>query len=405
MPRSDWLLKNSPAFQLMVATSWLAPDSYRNIQDNAVHRACDPYLNWTEYLHLIDRHRTPASSWAVLKRTPGVDVPEQVRFVLQRRSDCCRWQALHHLQVLAEVLKSLNQSAISVMPLKGPILSLALYGDAGIRQSKDLDILVPQCEIRRAQECLEKLGWRLSAEYFPLSPRQWEANFRHEQHIGYAHPQQGCQLELHWQSYSPQTTERYWARSRTTEVSGLSCRAMSDVDLAIYLCGHGSRHLWFRAKWLGDLARLHCNGQVDWTDVLAQARTVGDERSVLLGLQLLSKYYDLIIPGVRSLCETLPSSLARRAVRVLTDRSDPGKKKAWACFKEAVQSRYYNHVLWPHRSWWDGIRYSRLDFRVLPLPDRLFWLYIPLRPLLWLWRRVGTTSHSQRVVKSRHYSS
>jgi len=40
------------------------------------------------------------------------------------------------LQLLAGVLKGLNHSGIPVMPLKGPLLSLALYGDAGLRQSK-----------------------------------------------------------------------------------------------------------------------------------------------------------------------------------------------------------------------------------------------------------------------------
>jgi hypothetical protein len=394
MSESNWLRDASPAFRLMIATSWIAPDWCRDDQDDAVHRACDAGPNWTEYLRLVDRHCTRALSWAALKRAPRVHVPEQVKRELQQRSDVCRLQAMLHLQLLAEVLKSLNHSEIPVMPLKGPLLSLALYGDAGLRQSKDLDILVPQNEIPQAQECLNKMGWRLGAEYVSLTPRQWKANIRHAHHIGYVRPQQGCELELHWRNewYSPQKTEQHWARSRTSELLGCSFRAMSHADLAVYLCNHGSGHRWFRAKWLGDLARMHCNGQVDWPCVLGYARTVGQERSVLLCLQLLSECYDLAFPHMAgTLRNTLPYPLACRAVRDLTATGEPVELNVLAAFKEGVRNSRYNRLLWPHRSWWKnlaGFPNCRLDFRVLRLPDSLFWLYMPLRPFLWMWRHM-----------------
>jgi hypothetical protein len=392
MPESNWLRDASPAFQLMIATSWIAPDSCRDHQDDAVHRASEASPNWTEYLRLVDRHRTPALSWAALKRAPRVHIPEQVKRELQKRSDVCRLQAMRHLQLLAGVLKGLNHSGIPVMPLKGPLLSLTLYGDAGLRLSRDLDILVPQKEIPQTQECLQKMGWRPGPEYFPLSPRQWEASMRHERHIGYVHPQQGCQLELHWRKdcYSPQETEQHWARSRTSELLGSSYQAMTHTDLAIYLCHHGGGHRWFRAKWLGDLARMHCNGHVDWPEVLTYARTVGQERSVLLCLQLLSEWYDFAFLNIaRTLRKTLPYPLVCRAVRDLTAPGEPAELIALARFKERVRDSRYNRLLWPHRSWWKNLAsltYCRFDFRVLPLPDSLFWLYIPLRPFLWVWR-------------------
>lgn len=375
----------------MIASSWIAPESLRDIQDQAVQLACDAGLNWTEYLQLIDRHRTPASSWAALKRTPRVHVPEPIRRELQRRSDLCRCQAMLHLQLLTRILQLLNQSRIPVMPLKGPLLSFALYGDVGLRQSKDLDILVPQEEIRRTQECLESVGWRLGAEYFSLSPRQWEAFIQQEQHIGYVHPQQGCQLELHWRNlwYSTQEMEKHWARSRASELLGCPYRAMSHTDLAIYLCNHGGQHRWFRAKWPGDLARMYCNRQVDWPEVLAHARTVGQERPVLLCLRLLNESYDLAFPNIKgTLRKTLPYPLTNEAVRNLTAPGEPAELNVLAAFKEGFRNLRYNRLLWPNRSWWKNLVYCRFDFRVLRLPDRLFLLYIPLRPFLWVWRRM-----------------
>jgi hypothetical protein len=235
-----------------------------------------------------------------------------------------------------------------------------------------------------------------------LSPRQWEASIRHERHVGYVHAQQGCLLELHWRNewYSPQETEQHWARSRTSELLGFSYRAMSHADLAIYLCSHGGGHRWSRAKWLGDLARMHCNGQVDWPEVFAHARIVGQERPVLLCVQLLSEWYDLAFPNIAGILrKTLPCPLACRAVRDLMAPGEPAELNALAGFKEHVRDSRYNRLLWPHRSWWTNLAwftYCRFDFIDLRLPDSLFWLYIPLRPFLSLRRRMRRSNPTRR---------
>jgi hypothetical protein len=164
---------------------------------------------------------------------------------------------------------------------------------------------------------------------------------------------------------------------------------MSTTDLAIYLSAHGAAHQWFRAKWLGDLARLHCNGQVDWMDVLAQARSMGEERPVLLALQLLSESFGLSFHSVPTdLRKRLPNLSASAAIRALTTPELKGRN-AWVIFTEVIKTYRCNRTLWPYMSWRSVVIYSRLDLGVLCLPDRLFWLYIPLRPLLWLWRRFG----------------
>jgi hypothetical protein len=44
----------------MIATSWLAPDSWRQNQDNAIREAIEAGPDWKEYLSLVNRHRTSA---------------------------------------------------------------------------------------------------------------------------------------------------------------------------------------------------------------------------------------------------------------------------------------------------------------------------------------------------------
>src|ERR1035437_6436605 len=102
-----------------------------------------------EYLRLVDRHRTPALSWAALKRVPGLEIPDEARQQLQKRSEACRRKAVKHSMLLAGVLKSFHRAGIPVMTLKGPLLSLELYGDVGLRQSHDLDLMVKPADLAR----------------------------------------------------------------------------------------------------------------------------------------------------------------------------------------------------------------------------------------------------------------
>jgi hypothetical protein len=83
------LVRASPAFRLMIATSWLAPDSWRARQEESIRQAGAQGVVWADYLRLVDRHRTPALSWAALKRVAGLAIPEQIVKELRKRSDAC----------------------------------------------------------------------------------------------------------------------------------------------------------------------------------------------------------------------------------------------------------------------------------------------------------------------------
>ena len=393
MSDADWLKRASPAFRLTIATSWLAPDVWHDQQEQTIQEAVGARVDWAEYLRLVDRHRTPAVSWAALKRAPGLDLPERVQRELQRRSDACRMRAVGHALLLADVLKGFNGDGIAAMPMKGPLLSLELYGDIGLRQSRDLDIMVAPQDVLRAQACLEKLGWRTDASSFPMSPRQREAQLRHEHHIVYVRPQGTCQLELHWRTLwdTADDSSRRWERSVDCSWRGYSYRAMNREDMALYLCSHGGDHAWFRAKWLGDMACMSAKKLVDWEAALKEARGSNQERPLLVCLRLLNAAYGLPLPSSAASARELPSFLIDGAVIDLTAAPEPEPMSPLRRLRRRIRKVRYDRLLRPQASWRKGLAalsYSRQDFRVLRLPDGLFWVYAPLRPFLWVWRRL-----------------
>jgi hypothetical protein len=376
----------------MIATSWLAPDACRQSQDEAIREAVDAGPDWKEYLSLVDRHRTPALSWAALSRVPGIVVPNHVKQELQQRSDACRMKAMQHCLLLADALKRFNRVGIPVMPLKGQILSFALYGDVGLRQTLDIDLEVPREDLARAQECLLSKDWVLEVTFFPMSPRQWESFLRNEQHINFIHAQTGRMLELHWRNQweTPDATRARWARSFPSVWQGCSIQAMHAGDMTLYLCCHGGLHEWFRAKWLGDLARAHSLGLLDWKAAWEEAQRSRQTRVLLAGIYLLEQLYGFPRPDLPAEAWQEPSrKLIAVPLQALGHSHEPIGRVSPSKLRYRMRRSRYERLLWPAKSWRDSLAelfYGREDFRTLPLPDRFFWAYKPLRPVLWFWR-------------------
>lgn len=400
MHDAHWLQSCSPAFRLMIATSWLAPELWQEKQEEVIREILGDGLDWAEYLRLVNRHRTPALSWAAFQRVSGLEIPEFIRQELYKGSKGCQMRAIRHAMRLAEVLKTFNSAGIAVMPLKGPLLSLALYGDLGLRQSHDLDMACSPRDLSPARVCLEGLGWHSEESAASLTPRQWQSFLRNEQHLSFVHSQTGDLLELHWRNLYETTdqTSTKWARSYTSVWQGCSYQVMHPVDLILYLCNHGGGHAWFRAKWLGDLARLHTEGKVDWALCLEHARKFGHERVLLSSLLLLKEVYELPVPKLaQAQWRSLPPFLIKRAHHAL---KAPEANSVLATLMESIYIYRYDQLVLPRQGWWKSLAkflYRRADYHILRLPDWLFWAYVPLRPVLWIWRRIVRRGAGQQA--------
>jgi len=161
----------------------------------------------------------------------------------------------------------------------------------------------------------------------------------------------------------------------------------------LYLCSHGGIHAWFRAKWLGDLARIHAGGRVDWQAALDQALRTGQERALLVCLRLLQDVYGLPLPDLPgNPWRNLPSFLIARPLHDLKMFEDPAAFGELGMIRDNFRRIRYERLAVPQRTWRDHLAefaYRREDFRVLHLPDRFYWAYTPLRPFLWVWRQIS----------------
>lgn len=109
-------------------------------------------------------------------------------------------------------------------------------------------------------------------------------------------------VELHWSLLGwpfvfPLSLDALWQQSRQAFLEEATIRSLSPEDLLLFLCVHGSKHLWENAGWICDVAELvHVHHGLDWEKTLAQASMVRSQRRLLLGLCLARELLGAPLP-------------------------------------------------------------------------------------------------------------
>jgi hypothetical protein len=140
------------------------------------------------------------------------------------------------------ILAAFNRAALPVIPLKGPSLAERLYGNAALRTRYDLDFLVCESDLARAEHILKDLG------FVPYG----DADDYHRRWL-----RKAIIVELHHQVENPHAfavgLEAVWSRSHLSDFQGVSIRLFNSADELLYLCLHAVRHRFERLNLILDL--------------------------------------------------------------------------------------------------------------------------------------------------------
>jgi len=200
--------------------------------------AVPPDTNWQALAQMAEENGVLPLFYQSLVDT-GAQMPESfIAAALQSRKATEKLASeLEHL------LHRFGEQGLDVLPLKGPALSLELYGDPALRTCKDLDLLVRIDDFSRAEALLVEQGFTAGAI------NDSERRFLRD----------GISVELHFDITSPQIyrfdLEGIWSRSRRVYFRGAPMHTMSHDDLVLFLCSHGLSHGFTRLIWILDVAR------------------------------------------------------------------------------------------------------------------------------------------------------
>jgi len=223
---------------------------------------------------------------------------------LKQLKDLFQKNAAHSVLLTGELLDILELFAtegIEAMPYKGPAIAISIYGRLALRQFSDLDILVRKRDVWRCQQLLISRGYE---PHFNITERQLPSFLK----LGYVQmftrDRRQSVVELHWGIASrffmfPLDTDRYWERLRSSNLMGRRILAPSTEDLLLLLCVHGAKDLWERLEWICGIAELvRAHMDIDWDATTRNARELGAERILLLGLFLARDLYGAELPDL-----------------------------------------------------------------------------------------------------------
>jgi hypothetical protein len=381
-------LQLSPEFRLLLASTWIAPAGYVQHQADQIEATCRGDINWDLFLSLVARHRVLVPH-DVLRRQLGSRLPDRVyEHLTARRIKACR-ASLRHSVEMVRCIKAFDAQGVDVLALKGIMLSMQLYGDHTMRITRDLDLLVrPEC-LEAGDRILQEQGYKRTFPDFELTPRRQKWVLQNGHHYCYYTADRQQLIELHWRlaQWRTEHVAELWNNCRRASWLGASFLNMNDDALLLFLCDHGAKHRWTRIKWLNDVASLIAQDRsFSWPN----ARAMADRFDLSLPLAqagiLVNWIYKIPLPAPLidlTARESRAVSLAAQAVDAMLLSEDGQFTRI-----ENVKGVVYSTRIRKKRLRAASLRSCMLstdEFKEFPLPDRLFWLYFPLRPLLWFY--------------------
>ncbi len=311
-----------------------------------------------------------------------------------------RQSNLYLLRELLRILKLFRTEGIGALSFKGPILGEMAYGDLGLRQAGDLDILIAKDDFARAGELLRSAGYLMEPQ---LSPAQQRSHLRNHCEIQFAHHDQFSVVDLHW-GITPKsfplalTSSDLFSRRKTIILAGHSIETFADEDLLLYLSIHGAKHYWQRLEAVAAIAELiRAGSELNWNLIVRHAKEVKSERILCLALLLLEILFDVAL--VREVSELLKRHDDLRPIaQVICERLHRGDV---APASQIEMFRLNLQFMDRRRTAVTSLLRSVFvptisDWQAIYLADPIYPLYYALRPF-----RLLSKYRGSREIKSR----
>lgn len=227
-------------------------------------------------------------------------IPDYVIAALQEFTQQNLRKNLRLTGELIVLLRQLSEKSINAIAFKGPTLAALAYGDLGLREFGDLDLLIAKTDFMKTQDLLITQGYQPE---ILLNESQAAAFVESCNVMAFWHSQKEVSIELHWElspKYLPFSPDLEKLRQRmvASYPGGQKVMTLSPEDLLVYLCAHGAKHVWERLIWIADVAGLiHSHSNLDWRKILDLAVEQRCERVLLLGLRLARDVAGAALPA------------------------------------------------------------------------------------------------------------
>ncbi|MFB2771558.1 nucleotidyltransferase family protein [Pelatocladus sp. BLCC-F211] len=288
----------SPEMQLLLCCASTQIDAAKTEQIKSLIQQAN--LDWQKITSSAWKHGLMPLLYTNLNAIASDTVPKDVLNQLRNLFYTNAQRSLMLTGELVQLLRLLQENGISAVPYKGPVLANLLYGNIGLRQFCDLDILVQQQDVLKFKTLLMSRGYRPKVQLTEAEEINYlKDKSKHTYNL--INDSKGIMVEIHWRitpRYTSAIEVKYvWENLHSSSLGGMKIYTFSAEDWLLLLSNHASRHRWEKLSWLADIAELlRQNTEINWERVIQKANDFDCRRMLFLGLFLTRQLIGINLP-------------------------------------------------------------------------------------------------------------
>ena len=341
---------------------------------------------WDAFSRMAYRHRVTRRAVLALQAA-DVAVPD----ALVRQAGSGALGAMAQIAQAHRVQSLLEQHSIPSLVLKGAVLSHSLYGDASLRESTDVDMLVERDDFARAVRLLVAQMGYTTAVNVPLDSDRLSLWLDGNKDVLLVSPE-GAQLELHHRLTAARELLPDVGMKQATRRVTIGPKVFAQFDpasLFTYLSVHGAASRWHRLTWLADMRAMIAGASeadlLDWHHVAVR---LGVERCTLSAMLLCERLWGGALPSPIRAAAGADADVAKIVANSLETLSDPDYLPATARGSGYIRNAWLLRDGWAYRvSLMKEIALDPDMVGDVAVPYRWRYLYIPLRAAQWIKRK------------------
>lgn len=286
---------------------------------------------------------------------------------------------------LIKLVQLLQSHDIPTLSFKGPILSQLLHNSVSVRQYGDLDVLIKKIDREKVIHILKERHFHPEIILHDTSEKTF---FDAVNVLGFHTPKKDIFIEIHWELLSKNYAiswkeDKLWERTNTVYIDHFPIEALNTENHFLYLCTHGSKHLFQRLSWVCDIDHfIQTQKTLCWKEVIALAKELGILRMIYLSLNLCEKLFNTPLPlEVKQyiLKDNTTLLLTKKIIDVHFSHNSTSTKSPRS-FTLLLRMRENNFD--KLKFIWHALFSPKFDdFKFVQLPFYLKYLYLFIRPL------------------------
>ena len=338
-------------------------------------------IDWSYLVRLAVHHRIIPLIYRSLGQNSSGAVPAGVLLKLKNYSQTNIKRNLFLTKELIKLIDLLESHRILSIPYKGPALAILAYGNIGIRQFGDLDILVRPRDYFKARNLLLASGYRLETDW------GWECSLVNDT--------LGVYIDLH-RAITPEIFpvrldfERLLERIEPVSIASTKFNTLCAEDMLVVLCIQLAKDAWgespLRLSKVCDIAELlRACASINWDRVFNEAKRLGGQRMLLLGLSVAHDLLGAPVPKSLNGFQSEPhlSTLAAHTGQRLFHEAGGSRPMhcSMASFHFKLRERWLDKLYPYYHDFKLHMIPTEEDRALVSLPKSLSFLYHVIRPI------------------------